>query len=832
MTVTTRSDLGDLCHFRNNSVPVAVITDLNSNIIASNEASSESGEYPWFVSGVRLMITRFWASASGYVVLSTSSMDSDVTEFPLDKLGIESEVCIWMGFIPYVRPVIPEDLGTHLLRCYVGSIDIVQSTSTATGGYTVTLQLRDRMKWLMDTIVSYNPALDENVGEQPLRSNLILEVAQRGIGQVESDGSGCAVCGKEILRDEDFYYDLGDFEKFGIEQAEAIGGLFNNGSPADNRLNGGSNSGQSRPTSSTDLVPNVRAWLDTIAHFEGTSTNSKSDNGYNVRFGGFIFDGYSRHPAILYRSGRYGSDASGRYQFLSTTYNPIARKLGLTDFSPRSQDLAAVDLIKSLGAYDDMVAGRVDSVLSKLRTTWASLPSPTQGALQSSYTPQQVRNFYNQRAAFYANNPTSTSPGTTANQAGQSILAGANPNPSNQGTLVGNDQATPAAPAAPQTPQRSRAEILESTKVPPPDAWYIGDGKTLGPLAGGTTTRNFKVPENPFFRIYTTRSAINLQQSTNFLINQQVPMEIIKFLAMQEIYPMEVFQDHRDGHLYYCPRANDSSGLEDPKRFYRTYFFRNYPDSYKLFDDKPDACPPDVNQMLHSFREEQASLDLKTNFIVSKNSDTTQAGSGDEWSIHLKVKPQALKGKKYACKFYKIYDQTITSVEEAAVVALNAARIRGKEVRAGTIVMHGDPSLVPGEVIQIIGSPLLPGKGMPNAYKDRNTYNEFNNNYNENFKVYAEESLLNAGVTGRGISTGQELVLPIYDGSEASIKVEEFSQSSMDNLICEDSSIIRPTEGKDTPVDPPTMYRVEALIMKFNVSGSGFTTEAALTIPF
>lgn len=217
MTISNRPDLGDLCHFTNGAVPVAVLTDLKSNIIASNESSLEESS-GWFVSGVRLMVTRFWASSTAMVILGTDASTNKIAPFPLDKLGIEREVCIWMGYLPYLRPVIPEDLGTLLIRNYVGIVDIVQSTNTAAGGYTMTLQLRDRMKWLMDTVVTYNPALDKAVGEQPLRSNLILEVAQRGIGQVEGE-KGCTVCGKGIVHNKDYYYDLGDFEKFGIKRS-------------------------------------------------------------------------------------------------------------------------------------------------------------------------------------------------------------------------------------------------------------------------------------------------------------------------------------------------------------------------------------------------------------------------------------------------------------------------------------------------------------------------------------------------------------------------------------------------------------------------------------
>ncbi|EKQ70403.1 hypothetical protein OsccyDRAFT_0690 [Leptolyngbyaceae cyanobacterium JSC-12] len=573
-----RPDLGDLCHFRSTYVPVAAITDLNGNIIFSNEQKDLNGNAKWSVSGIRIMTTRFWSAASAYAILTTEALSQGLPEYPTNAAGIERELCLWQGYLPALRPIVPQDLGSRLIRRFVGVVDVVKAVGSATGGYTINIQMRDRMKWLMDTVVTYNPTTDKGVGSNPLRSNIILEVAQRGIGQVEGEqqGSGCAVCGKKILWDQNYLYDLGDKGK-------------------------------------------------------GSSPNISS--------------------------------------------------------------------------------------------------------------------------------------------------------------------------------------------VPPANLWY----QPGGPLAASTRTQSLKVNKNPYFRIYTTRAPINLQQGTNFLISQQIPVDILKFLAMQEVYPTEVFQDSRDGNLYYAPRANDTSGLKDPKRFYRTYYFRDYPQTYDIGGG--NAAPPDPNQLLIAFSEEQSSLGLKTNFWVHKNAPTAQGASGDEWSIHLRVKPKILEGVDYACKFTRIFDDTITTAEEAAVVALNAARIMGKEVRAATAVMLGDPSITPGEVIQILGSPIQPGRGFTNALQDRQQFEQFDKAYNDNLKVYAEQAIKNAGASAPAIQ-GAEVTLPIHDGSSARIKIDGKSQENQDRLICEASS------QTNAASEPPTMWRVEAVIEKFNISGKGWTTEVALVSPF
>lgn len=68
------------------------------------------------------------------------------------------------------------------------------------------------------------------------------------------------------------------------------------------------------------------------------------------------------------------STAAGAYQIIRPTWNSLKRTLGLADFSPASQDRAAVRLIQDRGALQDVYAGRVFLAISKCRNEWASLP--------------------------------------------------------------------------------------------------------------------------------------------------------------------------------------------------------------------------------------------------------------------------------------------------------------------------------------------------------------------------------------------------------------------------------------------------------------------------
>ena len=62
------------------------------------------------------------------------------------------------------------------------------------------------------------------------------------------------------------------------------------------------------------------------------------------------------------------------YQFLSRTWDALARKLNLPDFDPASQDAAALELIRERGALKDVRAGRVAAAVAKCAPVWASLP--------------------------------------------------------------------------------------------------------------------------------------------------------------------------------------------------------------------------------------------------------------------------------------------------------------------------------------------------------------------------------------------------------------------------------------------------------------------------
>jgi muramidase (phage lysozyme) len=146
-----------------------------------------------------------------------------------------------------------------------------------------------------------------------------------------------------------------------------------------------------------ELPRNVRAFLDTIAFAEGTRER------YNYVFTFATFNSYADHPRIKKCAGKLCSTAAGRYQFLSKTWDPLARELGLPDFTPPNQEKATLEIIRRAGAYNNVAKASVyenfTAALGKLNTTWASLPGSPYG--QPTHPTAELWRYFKGRLALY-----------------------------------------------------------------------------------------------------------------------------------------------------------------------------------------------------------------------------------------------------------------------------------------------------------------------------------------------------------------------------------------------------------------------------------------------
>ena len=140
-----------------------------------------------------------------------------------------------------------------------------------------------------------------------------------------------------------------------------------------------------------DMNANVRAFLAAIRRGEGTA----GVNGYRTIFGGRLFDSFADHPRVYVPWVDKGgiqrtSSAAGAYQIIVATWDRVAKKLALPDFSPASQDAAALELIRQRGALADVQAGRLSAAVAKTRAEWASLPGAGYGQPEQTFAALQA----------------------------------------------------------------------------------------------------------------------------------------------------------------------------------------------------------------------------------------------------------------------------------------------------------------------------------------------------------------------------------------------------------------------------------------------------------
>jgi muramidase (phage lysozyme) len=141
-----------------------------------------------------------------------------------------------------------------------------------------------------------------------------------------------------------------------------------------------------------------RALLDTISWAEGTWDSKAGRPRYDITFGYQSVDPSKPHPGRVVRSGGYASDASGAYQFLSTTWKGVHGGSN-KPLTPENQDAAALELVRRRGVDPSQPLDA--KALGRLAPEWASLPTVN----GRSYYGQPVKdrqallNFYNQRLA-------------------------------------------------------------------------------------------------------------------------------------------------------------------------------------------------------------------------------------------------------------------------------------------------------------------------------------------------------------------------------------------------------------------------------------------------
>lgn len=129
-----------------------------------------------------------------------------------------------------------------------------------------------------------------------------------------------------------------------------------------------------------------------VQAFLGALRDGESGDAYNEIVGGGTFDDYSRHPRIYVP--KYDSTSAGAYQFNYPTWSEQASKLGLQDFSPYSQDLAAVNLLNQLGTIPKLFSDDLDGAIFSAAQRWESLRIDNSGK-STKGNPRSIEQFKN-----------------------------------------------------------------------------------------------------------------------------------------------------------------------------------------------------------------------------------------------------------------------------------------------------------------------------------------------------------------------------------------------------------------------------------------------------
>ena len=369
-------------------------------------------------------------------------------------------------------------------------------------------------------------------------------------------------------------------------------------------------------------------------------------------------------------------------------------------------------------------------------------------------------------------------------------------------------------------------------------AKYDSNSKWVGLL--GASTKNGRLPYPGLkFNILTGRKPYSAGAITsNFQVSERVPIEFIKYLANQEPWPTEMFADHRSGEYWYVNRGSDISGFSDPLRFNRTYYYRLYPNN----------VVPDPRQMCLSFREERSSIGLRTNIIV-----TNQKGSESRGSIlttHLISVPPTLQSPEgrplaYPAAYYTVVDPSATDAVSVGALAIKYARQLSKDLRAATCKVVGDPSLCPGEALQVAGSPLVkfdPVKlnedrelltrqidafvGIDSSIEQQLKFDgQPKTEITKNPNLIVKETPP-AGSTP--VVLDQPFEAKVSGGSTEVIK----GAQQLCNLAFDSGQPIETVNALNFKPAPETVWRVEGLTHLYNDSEEGYYTELALLSPF
>jgi len=354
----------------------------------------------------------------------------------------------------------------------------------------------------------------------------------------------------------------------------------------------------------------------------------------------------------------------------------------------------------------------------------------------------------------------------------------------------------------------------------------------------------------PKYYIQSSRESYGEQENNFPIVVDKLTIDYTKYMSLQEVYYTEVFAHHVTGDYYYAPRYVSTHGLNSKELLYRTYFSRITPPGLgKLYGSDKDIVHP--GQMAIAYQEENSLISWRSNVIIR---DEASGAAGTFSNIlHVKSTPARFKERGFPCSYQFVTDSTLKKPTEFAAVAIAYIRRISKPVRAAELHLLGDPSLSPGELIQVVGAmpkdsyAQTPLDVLDQAYKDRKNAIQYADLYKK--EIESTQSSVNGDKTVSETSSSDTVNLDNITGVSVNGPIQIQQVQDGLNIYCSSNSPSSDSEGASSNAsstvstgdkvaditaeeDIKSMWRIENIRHQFNDGKPGFYSVLALTNPY
>jgi hypothetical protein len=212
---------------------------------------------------------------------------------------------------------------------------------------------------------------------------------------------------------------------------------------------------------------------------------------------------------------------------------------------------------------------------------------------------------------------------------------------------------------------------------------------------------------DPLFHIWTLQGPLVSGSGNNTMqIINKSPFEILNYLAMTEVMPIDIFTSHINGHFMFAPRILDTTGLYDEQRGNRLYYF------FDCFDQLPNQ-----RNLIKDIRVQTSTVGVYNRFTVltADFGSSTNASLSGLTSI-VDIASANTKNRKVPIKQHVIVDPKIKASEgnkegAAQALALTTASTMARDHTMIIFKIIGDSSFYPGEAVRIFNT-VLHSKGI------------------------------------------------------------------------------------------------------------------------